>query len=164
MGRTRREPNELPTLEELQESAQDSRHFHFIGLLKPLQPGVRLLFARLRYEHYPPETPRYNLFKAAILEWNRNEWVVMSVPQQEAGLVQKVAFQCGLQVVQGVPFMKCPEGFDQFPIIGNGDNIFTLITSPDHFLFSAENGEIKNMFYRETFHVLALNQRWECRN
>ncbi|OGI26284.1 MAG: hypothetical protein A3J76_04600 [Candidatus Moranbacteria bacterium RBG_13_45_13] len=164
MDRTSKETEKLPTLEELQESAKDSRYFHFVGLLDPPQPGIRLLFARLEHEHYLPGTPCYNSLKVAIIEWNRKEWVVLSVPWREAGLVQKVASQCGLQVIQGAPLMNRPEGLEQFPISGNGDNVFTLLNPPDHLLFSGRAGEIRAMLYRETFQVLALNQHWDSRN
>jgi len=164
MDRACRKTKELPTLEELQKFAEDSCYFHFVGLLNPPQPGIRLLFARLEHEYYLPGTPRYNLLKATIIEWYQTEWAVLSVPRQEAGLVQQVAPQCGLQVVLGAPLMNNPEGLRQFPISGNGDNVFILLNPPDHLLFSGRAGEIRDMLYKESLRVLALNQHWDSRN
>jgi hypothetical protein len=164
MQRICTEPSLLPTVEDMQKFAEDPRYFHFVGLLYPPQPGVRILFARLEHDSFPPGTPRYELLKATIILWSRKEWAMISTPKQEAGLVQKIAAKCGLLVAQGQPVMNYPEGPEEFPICGNGSNIFTLLNPPNHILFSGNIEEVRDVISRETLQVLALNQRWEARN
>lgn len=164
MHRLCTETSELPTLEDVQKFSEDPRYFHFVGMLDPPQPGVRILFARLEHDIFSPGTPRYELLKATIILWSRKEWAMISAPRQEAGLVQKFAARCGLLVAQGEPVMNYPEGPEQFPIRGNGENVFTLLNPPNHILFSGSVEEIWDVINREILQVFALNQCWDARN
>jgi len=164
MHRLCAETSGLPTLEDVQNFSEDPRYFHFVGLLYPPQPGVRILFARLEHDIFSPGTPRYELLKATVIGWSHKEWAMISTPKQEAGLVQKLAVQCGLLVAQGEPVMNYPEGSERFPIRGNGSNIFTLLNPPNHILFSGSVEEIRDVISREILQVLTLNQCWDSRN
>lgn len=158
------ETSELPTIEDVQKFSEDSRYFHFVGMLDPPQPGVRILFARLEHDIFSPGTPRYELLKATVIKWSHKEWAMISIPKQEAGLVQKLAAQCGLLVAQGEPVMNYPEGPEEFPVRGNGKNVFTLLNPPSHIIFSENAEEIRDVIGREILQVLALNQCWDARN
>lgn len=155
---------DLPTPEELQESAEDPSYFHIIGLLKPVQPGIKLFFAHLENSQLPPENRHFDFLEGHVVLWDQKKWILMSVPQKAFDYVQEVASRCGLKVAGGVPFMKCPEGPVKFPIIGNGRNVFTLVTSPNKPWYSGKSREIKELADRETFQVMALYDTWDARN
>ncbi|HLM83849.1 MAG TPA: hypothetical protein VK254_01395 [Candidatus Bathyarchaeia archaeon] len=150
----------LPTLEELQEAAKSPDYFHFVGLYDPFQPGVRLLFALLQNAHYPPETPRGEKLIVVIIEWVGQKWVIISLPRAEVNFLEEIAPRCELQVDQGGPQL----GNEDFPIKGNGSNVFTLMTPLDHLLLCGDDGQISAMIHREFFQVLALDKGWKNRN
>jgi len=65
MGNPTKELFKGATLDDVAEFVRDPKNVHYIGMLVPPRPGVRLFCTRLEYEHYIPGTVRNELLSLA---------------------------------------------------------------------------------------------------
>jgi len=114
MGNSTKELFKDATLDDVAEFVRDPRNVHYIGMLLPPRPGVRLFSTRLEYEHYVPGTVRNGLYRIAIINREDIIWVLISIPKEDAPLAGKIAGECGLRFADGVPTIIASEGSSNF--------------------------------------------------
>lgn len=162
MGNSTKELFKDATLEDVAEFVRDPRNVHYIGMLMPPRPGVRLFSTRLEYEHYVPETVRNELFKIALINWEDIIWILVSIPKEDAPLAEKIAEECGLRFADGVPTIFASEGLTQFPV--NEPNLFTLENIPGHRVYGQGQSRFLEIVEKETRQVDLIVAQWQSRN
>ncbi len=103
---------------------------HFIGMINPPRPGVTDCLQTLEHTHYPPDTPKNELFTLVILKWQEIEWVVASIPSNDHFHMASAARAHGLRVVRGKPMILTGDGVHSFPI--EARRLYTLENTPSH--------------------------------
>lgn len=152
--------NETPvtielTARALQEIVTDPTKISYVVLLDRL--GAYECIVRLEYTHYQPKTDRNDLFGLVLVQWQGVHWAIITIPKEEAPLMQEVADQCGLRVANGVPTMIGGGGIARFPV--DGDNIFTLENKPDHPVYQGNPEKIAALRARENATVEGILNR-----
>lgn len=150
------------TLEDVAEFVRNPRNVHYIGMLMPPRPGVRLFATRLEYEHYVPGTVRNELYKIAIINWEDIIWILVSIPKEDAPLAGKMAEECGLRIADGVPTIIASEGVTQFPV--NETNVFTLENIPSHRIYGKSRSRFLDIIDEESCQVNLIIAQWQSRN
>jgi len=162
MGNATKELFEDATLDDVAEFVKDPRNVHYIGMLVPPRPGFRLFITRLEYEHYVPDTVRNELLKLAIIDWESMIWAMVSIPKKEVPLAEKIAGECGLRIVNGVPTFIDKTGISQFPV--NEPNLFTLENIPGHQIYGQNQTRFLEIIEGESRKVNLIVARWQSRN
>lgn len=150
------------TLEDVAEFMRNPRNVHYIGMLMPPRPGVRLFATRLEYEHYVPGTVRNELYKIAIINWEDIIWILVSIPKEDAPLAGKIAEECGLRFADGVPTIITSEGLAQFPV--NETNLFTLENILGHRIYGQGQSRFLEIVEEESRRVDLIVTQWQSRN
>jgi len=162
MGNPARELFKNVTLEDVAEFVRDPRNIHYLGMIVPPRPGVRLFCTRLEYKHYIPGTVRNELFKIALINWEDIIWMLISIPKGDAPLAGKIAEECGLRFADGVPTIIASEGIVQFPV--NESNLFTLENIPGHRIYGKSRVRFLDIIKEETRQVELITTQWRSRN
>lgn len=100
---TGEKPYREETKEEISEFFQNPNFVHFIGMFRPLRPGVILCATKLEHYYYPPDGEINKDFMIRLWKWEEIIWMIMSVPESDHDLVRKTAQECVLSVKHGVP-------------------------------------------------------------
>lgn len=108
--------------EALQAFVADPNWVHFVGALVREQLGA--VFTELENAHYPPGTPKNDLFHLRIMNWEEMQWVMVSIPAADKGLMEAAAAKHGMRVADGVPILVSAEGIKRFP--ADNDRVFHL--------------------------------------
>jgi len=112
-------------VKKLQRLEKSGEYIHYLGLINPRKPGVRILCLSVEYQYFPPGTPKNNDYFYTMLTWEGMVWSVLSLMPEFDGIVKKKAGEHGLQVVDGVPHFRD----SSFPLCG--ENVFTLESTKD---------------------------------
>lgn len=99
--------------ESLQAFVADPQWVHFVGALMREQLGA--VFEELEHAHYPPGTPKNDLFHLRLMNWEEMQWAMASIPAQDKHLMEAVCAKHGMRVADGVPTMVGPDGVKRFP-------------------------------------------------
>lgn len=98
----------IPT-EHLKEMDNGKRAF-FAGRM--IDPGIQLLATKMEYSFFTPGTDANRLFDMYIVMWNREPWVVVSLPMEFREKYIETAQDVGLHVTQEQP----KAGETDFPV------------------------------------------------
>ena len=96
------------SFEEIQEIGEREKLIHHVAMAT--RSGVRLFSVALEYRHYFPCTPKNDEFFLFTVSWRGLIWLIVSVPEGEREIANKVAEQVGLRVANGVPFFFTDPG------------------------------------------------------
>lgn len=162
MGNPIKELFREATMEDIAEFVRDPRNVHYLGMMVPPRPGVRIFSTRLEYEHFVPGTTRNELYKIAIINWEDFIWILVSIPTGDASLAEKIAEECGLRFADGVPTIIASEGIVQFPI--NEPNLFTLENIPGHQIYGQGRKRFLEIVEEETRQMELIIAQWQSRN
>lgn len=110
---------------------KNSNFVHFVGMIAPPRPGVRLCITKLEHEHYPPGSDLNNDFFMRLRKWEDILWAIVSIPKNDIEIMQNVAKETGLKIADGLPCIISSGKMKRFPI-KNSKNVFTLENSTDH--------------------------------
>lgn len=124
--------------EEMENFFKDPEYIHFIGMIYPRRPGVMLCTIRMEHEHYKPGTDSNKNFHIRMINWENTEWMIVSIPKKDCGLMKKMAKECGLRIADGVPTIigGDTKQITQFPI--NNKNVFTFENASDSGVYSGK--------------------------
>jgi len=116
------------TDEGLRDFCSDPRWLHFACLM--MRPGIRECMSTLEFTHYPPGTPRNDLFNIHIVHFADLPWVLISIPREEKEFMERAAAASGMRIAEGIPTLLSPKGVELFPVAGA--HIFTLENVKGH--------------------------------
>jgi hypothetical protein len=116
--------------EKFEDFLKNERFIHYMGMTSPFKPGIRECVLNIKYTHYRKENPRSALFFMHTACWANRDWIIMSVPIEDKNVVEKVAKNCGLEAILGVP--KWNVGGKLEPFFVDNGRIFVLDNTPDH--------------------------------
>ncbi len=125
--------DELVTTESEEDSRvffSDPHYIHYIGMMRPLRPGVNDCFEMLEHTHFTPGTPRNDLFHLRIVNWMEVMWGIVSIPIAEKELMERVAQINRLRAVRGSPVIIDGTGPRMFPF--DSANMFVLENIAGH--------------------------------
>jgi hypothetical protein len=125
---------------EANEFFKNPNFVHFIGMLHPRRAGVMLFLTRLEYEKYKPGTNANNNFYLRIWRWKDITWSVISVPKKDIKIAKKIAKECEIRMVDGVPAIIGNGKIDHFPI--NPINVKSLENVASSEVYSGKNEDI----------------------
>lgn len=140
------------TKEETEEESElffsNQSFVHFIGMLNPPRPGVRLCFIELEHTYFPPEADINKDFFMRLLNWEGIIWGIVSIPKTEIDLMEEVAEKNGLRLINGIPCVFTQGGMELFPIKGI-ERVFTLENIPSHPIYADNPGEVNKILAKE---------------
>ena len=138
--------------DELKEMTKDESRFFIIGMLMPTRIGVTLFGTLLEYRHYPPGTPKNDLFQLVMSNWEKMLWGIMSIPIEDKVYAEKIAEECGLRLTDGIPSVidgNAPDGVIFFPVT-DSERIMTLeYIDWSHIGYTNDEKAIKNLTTQE---------------
>ena len=103
---------------------------HYIGMIAPYRPGVKLCINRIEYELYTPDTPANDLLHLHILNWADGLWALLSVPKDSQAEIDTIAEECGVKAKRNHPCSISSKGFESFPV--TAENLFCFENTPGH--------------------------------
>ena len=121
-------------------------YVHFVGMVMPPRPGVRLCFTKLEYTYFIPGTPRNQKFHFSALKWKEIIWAIASIPVKDAHLMEKVASETGLRITRN--HLITADG-EEFFSLGTG-RIFHLENIKEHPVYRSTPSEIQHFLEEET--------------
>lgn len=148
--------------ESLKKFVRDQKHIHYVGMIKPPRPGVRLCAIKLEYTHFIPGTPSNDDFLLRVLEWCGMVWIMISIPKDKSNFMEKVAAECGLRIAKGIPTLIGGGANDSFPV--NNDNMFTLENISGHPIYSNDLAKLGQILGEEEAEMEAIEKKWRSRN
>jgi len=138
--------------DELREMTKDESRFFIIGMLIPIRIGVGLFGSILEYRHYPPDTPKNDLFQLVMVKWEEMIWGVMSIPIEDKVYVEWIAKECGLRLTDGIPSIidaSEEKGLRFFPVT-DSERIMTLeYIDPNHIGYTNDKKAINLLMTQE---------------
>jgi hypothetical protein len=140
------------SLDELREMTKDESKFFIIGMLVPVRIGVTLFGSLLEYRHYPPDTPKNDLFQLVMSRWEKMLWGIMSIPIEDKVYAERTAKECGLRLSDGIPSTINPSDPDNwvfFPVT-DSPRVMTLEYISDHIAYTNDQKAIENLIAQET--------------
>ena len=91
------------TEEETELFFKNANFVHFVGMIAPPRPGIRLCITKLEHYHYPPGSDISNDFFMRLREWEDILWAIVSIPKNDIEIMQNVAKETGLIIADGLP-------------------------------------------------------------
>lgn len=122
--------------EEFNELLKNERFIHYVGRTDPFTPGIRECIINVQYMHFRPENQRSVLFFTHTVRWAGRVWIIMSVPIEYKDEVEKIAKECGLEFMTGVPALVANGKLETF-LTDNG-RVFFLNNVPDHPIYRGD--------------------------
>lgn len=162
MNERNNDPCRSESDEELQKFADDPKFIHFAGIINPPKPGVQACITELEYTYYIPGTPKNDDFFLRIINWSGMHWVLVSIPISERHLMEKVASENGLRIVDGVPSMFSGSNMEQFPI--NNERVFTLENKKGHPIYYNNSDINETLKDAENGRIEQIEKNWQSRN
>ncbi|MCX6765762.1 MAG: hypothetical protein NT136_02275 [Candidatus Moranbacteria bacterium] len=148
--------------ESLKKFVRDSKYIHYVGMVKPPHPGVMLCSVKLEYTYFIPGTPSNDEFLLKAFKWEEIIWIMISIPKEKSHLMEKVATECGLRIVNRIPTLIGGGAADSFP--ANNDNVFTLENTPGRPTYSNDPTKLKQILGEEKAKIEAIENEWRSRN
>lgn len=109
-------------MEKLEEDGQfgrfleDEKFLHYVGMLTKIKPDI------LRY------MGGYgNLFSLRLAGWLGALWVVISIPAEHRNVIEEIARDYELKIIEGSPLVIDSDGSVNQMILSDNDRIFTLV-------------------------------------
>lgn len=120
------------SFEELQALIDDPAWIHYVGLIG--RAGVIDCMMTVEKAHYKPGTDRNKLFLVSIVKFADTHWVVISIPYEERGNMERALAAHGLRMVEAGYIPHVIEGgtgaIQQFPV--KGGRMFVLENVASH--------------------------------
>lgn len=148
--------------ESIREFIRDPKYIHYVGMIAPPRPGVRLCAIKLEHTYFIPGTPSNEEFLLRIFEWCGMIWIMISIPREKSNLMEKVAAECGLRIADGVPTLIGSGAYNPFPF--NDSSVFTLENIPGHPIYSNNPEVAERILMEEEMEMVAIEEKWRSRN
>lgn len=148
--------------ESLKKFVSDPKYIHYVGIINPPRPGVRLCALKLEHTYFIPGTPSNDEFLLRVLEWCGVVWIIISIPKNKSSFMEKVAAECGLRIANGIPTLIGGGATDSFPV--NNDNVFTLENASGHPIYSNDFAKLEQILGEEEAEMEAIEKKWRSRN
>lgn len=136
------------TTKQIQDFVDSKKDYHhYLGIIVPYRPGVKICFTRVEYELFTPDTEKNDMFHMYILNWKETKYAMFSVPSIFSSQVEKIATECGIKLIKGFPLIIDGEGFHQFPI--HSDSLFHMENTKGHIVYENKQLTIDDLMREE---------------
>ena len=119
----------------------------FLFMFHPRMPGTYLFTTRLQYLHFPPDTDKNEEFIFGTSSLGGTLWAMIGIPKYYLGLAKKIADECGLNIVDGMPHLF--SGKEATSFLSDGKNMFSLENAEDSEAYRSNPQEIEDIIKKE---------------
>jgi hypothetical protein len=146
-------------IEVLKNILENPDYVHYVGMVVPAKPGVRLCFTKLEYTYFAPGTSKNNEFHFAAIKWKGVVWAIASIPAKDAHLMDKVAAETGIRISPG-PYVITTDG-EEFFSLGTGKVFHLENTEEERQIYDSNPSEIQHLLEEEAKEIRIIEEMWE---
>ncbi|MBD3208467.1 MAG: hypothetical protein GF370_03365 [Candidatus Nealsonbacteria bacterium] len=132
---------------EIKKLLKNDNFVFFLGMLLPRRPGIVPFGVKLEYFYFPPSTEKNRDFLYGLSIIAGVHFAVIGIPKKKMNLARKIAKECGLKIVEGIPCIVSKNKVDSF--LMNRGNIYSLENCSDHEVYRNNPREIRRMIKKE---------------